>query len=65
MLSNVLDNAVKYSPKDPQIRVEVVTPDLAAGADPRAGQRRRHPARRVEAYLQALLPCAARPARPR
>jgi len=27
-LSNVLDNAVKYSPKDPQIRVEVVTPEL-------------------------------------
>jgi len=27
-LSNVLDNAVKYSPKDPCIRVEVVTPDL-------------------------------------
>lgn len=28
VLSNVLDNAVKYSPKDPYIRVEVVTPDL-------------------------------------
>jgi signal transduction histidine kinase len=28
VLSNVLDNAVKYSPKDPQIRVDVVTPDL-------------------------------------
>jgi two-component system sensor histidine kinase SenX3 len=27
-LSNVLDNAVKYSQKDPRIRVEVVTPDL-------------------------------------
>jgi two-component system sensor histidine kinase SenX3 len=27
-LSNVLDNAVKYSQKDPHIRVEVVTPDL-------------------------------------
>jgi two-component system sensor histidine kinase SenX3 len=27
-LSNVLDNAVKYSPTDPQIHVEVVTPDL-------------------------------------
>jgi two-component system, OmpR family, sensor histidine kinase SenX3 len=27
-LSNVLDNAVKYSPQDPNIRVEVVTPDL-------------------------------------
>ena len=27
-LSNVLDNAVKYSPTDPRIRVEVVTPDL-------------------------------------
>ncbi len=27
-LSNVLDNAVKYSPKDPQIRVAVQTPDL-------------------------------------
>ncbi len=27
-LSNVLDNAVKYSPTDPNIRVEVVTPDL-------------------------------------
>ena len=27
-LSNVLDNAVKYSPADPKIRVEVVTPDL-------------------------------------
>jgi len=27
-LSNVLDNAVKYSPKDPTIRVAVVTPDL-------------------------------------
>jgi len=27
-LSNVLDNAVKYSPKDPKIRVEVVTPNL-------------------------------------
>jgi two-component system sensor histidine kinase SenX3 len=26
-LSNVLDNAVKYSPSDPKIRVEVVTPD--------------------------------------
>lgn len=28
VLSNVLDNAVKYSPKDPHIRVDVVTPDL-------------------------------------
>ncbi len=27
-LSNVLDNAVKYSQADPHIRVEVVTPDL-------------------------------------
>lgn len=27
-LSNVLDNAVKYSQGDPQIRVEVLTPDL-------------------------------------
>ena len=27
-LSNVLDNAVKYSGDDPRIRVEVVTPDL-------------------------------------
>ena len=27
-LSNVLDNAVKYSPKQPDIRVSVVTPDL-------------------------------------
>ena len=27
-LSNVLDNAVKYSPTEPRIRVEVVTPDL-------------------------------------
>lgn len=27
-LSNVLDNAVKYSPPDPGIRVAVVTPDL-------------------------------------
>jgi len=27
-LSNVLDNAVKYSPTDPSIWVEVVTPDL-------------------------------------
>jgi two-component system sensor histidine kinase SenX3 len=27
-LSNVLDNAVKYSQADPRIRVEVVTPDL-------------------------------------
>ncbi|MGA9564209.1 MAG: HAMP domain-containing sensor histidine kinase [Candidatus Korobacteraceae bacterium] len=28
VLSNVLDNAVKYSPQVPKIRVEVVTPDL-------------------------------------
>jgi len=28
VLSNVLDNAVKYSPGDPRIRVEVLTPDL-------------------------------------
>jgi two-component system sensor histidine kinase SenX3 len=27
-ISNVLDNAVKYSPQDPCIRVSVVTPDL-------------------------------------
>ncbi len=27
-LSNVLDNAIKYSPKAPGIRVEVLTPDL-------------------------------------
>ncbi len=27
-LSNVLDNAIKYSQKDPDIRVEVLTPDL-------------------------------------
>ncbi len=27
-LSNMIDNAVKYSPGDPEIRVEVVTPDL-------------------------------------
>lgn len=27
-LSNILDNAVKYSPTEPKIRVEVVTPDL-------------------------------------
>jgi len=28
VLSNVLDNAMKYSPTPPRIRVEVVTPDL-------------------------------------
>ncbi len=28
VLSNVIDNAVKYSPADPKIRLEVVTPDL-------------------------------------
>jgi two-component system sensor histidine kinase SenX3 len=28
VLSNVLDNAVKYSPQEPKIRLEVVTPDL-------------------------------------
>ncbi len=28
VLSNVLDNAVKYSPTSPQIRVEVVVPDV-------------------------------------
>lgn len=28
VLSNVLDNAVKYSSKDPRIKVEVVTPNL-------------------------------------
>lgn len=28
VLSNVLDNAVKYSAKDPRIKVEVVTPNL-------------------------------------
>jgi len=27
-IANVLDNAVKYSPKEPRIRVSVVTPDL-------------------------------------
>jgi signal transduction histidine kinase len=27
-LTNVIDNAVKYSPNDPAIRVGVVTPDL-------------------------------------
>jgi two-component system sensor histidine kinase SenX3 len=27
-LSNVLDNAVKYSPKEPCIRVAAITPDL-------------------------------------
>src|SRR5581483_3437739 len=27
-LANMVDNAVKYSPSDPRIRVEVVTPDL-------------------------------------
>ncbi len=27
-ISNVLDNAVKYSPKDPCVRVSVITPDL-------------------------------------
>jgi two-component system, OmpR family, sensor histidine kinase SenX3 len=27
-ISNVLDNAVKYSPKDPCVRVGVITPDL-------------------------------------
>jgi signal transduction histidine kinase len=26
-ISNVLDNAVKYSPEDPRVRVSVVTPD--------------------------------------
>ena len=28
VLSNVIDNAVKYSPAEPKIRLEVVTPDL-------------------------------------
>ena len=50
-LSNVLDNAVKYSPAEPKIRVEVVTPDLEACAHLHKGQWRRHPARRAEANL--------------
>ena len=54
-LSNVLDNAIKYSQKDPGIRVEVLTPDLRHGADSSEGQWHWNLSRRIEAHLQALL----------
>ena len=55
-VTNVLDNAVKYSPKDPVIRVGVVTAGSGACSDPGPGQRCWHRSRGIEARIQALLP---------
>jgi signal transduction histidine kinase len=53
VLSNLLDNAVKYSRDVVQVMVEVAAPS-PVGA--RQGSRRRDSARAVEAHLQPLLP---------
>jgi two-component system, OmpR family, sensor histidine kinase SenX3 len=54
-VSNLLDNAVKYSPDGVHISVELEAPDERAGRAPRARSRRRHSAAGVETDLQALL----------
>ncbi len=54
-LSNVFDNAVKYSQKDPSIRVDVLTPDLRYVQIRVQDAWHRGISRRIEAYLQALL----------
>ena len=58
VISNLLDNAVKYSGHD--VRVTVVGGRAGAGHDlgARAGSRRRHSAQAAEADLQPLLPRA-------
>ena len=55
---NLIDNAIKYSPNEPRIRVLLEEGDDAAAGGPRARQRRRHFAGRAEARVPPLLPRA-------
>ena len=56
VLSNLLDNAVKYSRDAVQVAVEVAAPSPDTVWVRVQRSRRRHPARAAQAHLQSLLP---------
>ncbi len=57
-VSNLLDNAVKYSDKGVSVEVEVAPLDERTSGRARDRQRHRHPPQPAQAHLQALLPRA-------